>query len=1420
MAKPCSTHHAPVDSGADLVSALAQIGAQIDHQPLRSSALARIMRETFHGSDAGGAWDWRMAYDLMQAAAVQMLLRGDGAAGDIAAAKLLASRLLTETRRSEQQIRLQQFSTPLPYAALVVRAAAIRKGETVLEPSAGTSALAAFAARAGATLLLNEIDPFRQRLLRALFGGEVTGHDGEHIDDLLQTPVLPDIVVMNPPFASSVDRARDKHIAAKHLIGAAKRLAPGGRLVAIMLPGFTPERDAAHWARACGLLTPRLALTIPGQVYRKLGTTVETQLMVFDKVQEDGEMIRAAVQDLEEALPFVDTVAANRPETRPVQRAATNPHARSVGPLLVTRKRPVAKVAASNAQTNAAIPLTFTSLEAPRDNTPVSDIYARYRPQRIEIAGAQEHPTPLVESIAMASVAPPMPSNTGSDDLRLPARLIEEGHLSEAQLETIIMAHDAHGRDLPGRFTIDDDQTKLTRADDDPYACHYRLGYFLGDGTGCGKGRECAGLILVNWLAGRRKAIWVSKSATLIEDAIRDWTDLGGSPADIQPLSKWKPDQPVPMGDGILFVTYATLRSAGKCGTTRLSQILDWMGDDFDGVLAFDEAHAMQNAAGSEQGRGVKPSQQGLAGLRLQLAAPRARVFYISATGATSVHNLAYAARLGLWGQGPEYPFPSRESFVSAMEAGGVAAMEVVARDLKTLGLYTARALSFDGVEYDVLEHALTPAQIEVYDAYAGAFRTIHHNLEAALTATGVNDASGETNASAARASAKSRFESTKQRFFNHLLMGMKAPTIIRAIEEDLAAGKACVIQVVSTGESLLKRRLETTDPEDELVEGALTQRDYVLGYLEQAFPIHAQKLVEIDGTMVAEPLRDETGALVVSREALALRDAAMMDLMTLAPIPSALDQILWAFGDEAVAEVTGRSIRPLKAEDGHLFIEKRAASSNSSETQAFMDGEKDILIFSDAGGTGRSYHAAQTAKNQKRRRHYLLEPGWRADAAIQGLGRTHRSAQVSAPFFRVCTSDVHGEKRFTSTIAKRLNQLGALTKGQRETGSQGMFREEDNLESPIARAALRGYFADLAAGRAEAMSYESFTDWTALRLIDKDGVLLEELPPIQRFLNRVLALPIHMQNALFAEFMRRIADQTERARAAGMLDLGVETLRGEKIEQVSTEDLWTCPKSGAVTRIIGLEVTDPVHVLGAEEAISRNLDKTTMVNRASGRAALISARPMQMYDEDIVTLMRKAVRPNGSSYLEEMRFESSAWEEIGKSEFIRLWDEEAAALPKTTTTKLYLLTGLLLPIWKDIPTTNERIYRVTPDGATAMIGRTLSEDGAAALRARFLVSDPQTPQEMLTAALGTTAPVDLGRGLTLTRRRVAGEMRLELGGADRGMIDGLKALGCFTEIIAFQLRVFLPHEEGVDTLGILARIVGQGTSKAADQAA
>jgi C-terminal domain on Strawberry notch homologue len=51
--------------------------------------------------------------------------------------------------------------------------------------------------------------------------------------------------------------------------------------------------------------------------------------------------------------------------------------------------------------------------------------------------------------------------------------------------------------------------------------------------------------------------------------------------------------------------------------------------------------------------------------------------------------------------------------------------------------------------------------------------------------------------------------------------------------------------------------------------------------------------------------------------------------------------------------------------------------------------------------------------------------------------------------------TNVRGERRFISTIARRLDALGALTRGQRQTGGQGLFDPRDNLESSYADASL-----------------------------------------------------------------------------------------------------------------------------------------------------------------------------------------------------------------------------------------------------------------------------------------------------------------------------------------------------------------------------
>src|SRR3546814_2245366 len=83
----------------------------------------------------------------------------------------------------------------------------------------------------------------------------------------------------------------------------------------------------------------------------------------------------------------------------------------------------------------------------------------------------------------------------------------------------------------------------------------------LGDGTGAGKGRQVAGIILDNWLKGRRRAVWLSMSDRLLEDAQRDWSALGQERLLVTPLSRFRQGTPIRVEEGVLFTTYATLRS-------------------------------------------------------------------------------------------------------------------------------------------------------------------------------------------------------------------------------------------------------------------------------------------------------------------------------------------------------------------------------------------------------------------------------------------------------------------------------------------------------------------------------------------------------------------------------------------------------------------------------------------------------------------------------------------------------------------------------------------------------------------------------------------------------------------------------------------------------------------------------------------
>ncbi|KEP67822.1 methylase, partial [Thioclava dalianensis] len=1259
------------------------------------------------------AWDWKLAYEAGEVALVlflrkfgrALLARAGSPAALLPILAKVAGLLPTHTRRSEEMERFQQFSTPLPMGLAAVAAAQITARDLVLEPSAGTGLLAILAEIAGGTLALNELADTRADLLRLLFPARpVNRFDAAQIDDHLDACSSPSVILMNPPFSAQANvDGRSTEATARHLRSALARLAPGGRLVAITGAGFAP--DASAWAETFGRLTETAHFVFTGAVsgaaFAKHGTSFETRISVFDKCRggEPGgttaDLRQPMSRDVAHLMSRVTAEVPPRLELEQAANAGLGHSSLFPGNSHLTTRKPVSRSRATSATLPAksdtpieAEELNYATRDAAEDEDAarLSDaIYETFRLQAIDIPDAASHPTKLVQSAAMASVAPPKPSYRP----KLPATILRDGLLSDAQLETVIYAGEAHGAHLAGSWTVDETGDMVSAAPEDAAdAVRFRRGFFLGDGTGAGKGRQSAGILLDNWARGRRKALWISKSDKLLEDAQRDWSALGQERLLVTPLSRFAQGRDIPLTEGILFTTYATLRSEERgAKKSRVDQIVDWLGADFDGVILFDESHAMANAAGGKGERGdTMASQQGRAGLRLQHKLPNARVVYVSATGATTVHNLAYAQRLGLWG-GEDFPFATRAEFVQAIEAGGVAAMEVLARDLRSLGLYTARSLSYDGVEYEMLEHALSPEQRGIYDAYAGAFAIIHNNLTAALEAANISGAADGPSGSGtlnrqAKSAARSAFESAKQRFFGHLLTSMKTPTLIASIEADLAAGHAAVIQIVSTGEALMERRLSEIPTEEwNDIRVDITPREYVLDYLAHSFPVQLyEPFTDSEGNLSSRPVTRD-GQPVECREAVRRRDALIEKLASLPPVPGALDQIVQRFGTDLVAEVTGRSRRVVRKGEGHsarLVVENRAGAANLTETQAFMDDEKRILIFSDAGGTGRSYHADLGAKNQRLRVHYLLEPGWKADAAIQGLGRTNRTNQAQPPLFRPVATDVKAEKRFLSTIARRLDTLGAITRGQRQTGGQGLFRPEDNLESPYARDALRQLYRRIYRGDLAGCSLGAFEDATGLSLTDDNG-LKDDLPPITTFLNRLLALTIDMQAVLFAAFEELLDQRIEGAIAAGVYDLGLETLRAESFRVTDAQVIYTHPGSGAETKLLTIAEKRRNTPLSLVDALDWLDDPKArlLINSRSGRAAVQVPATSHMLDDGTIEPRLRLIRPLDASTVPAKVMEDTHWLEADRAAFTAAWTAELAEVPEFSEATLHIVAGL-----------------------------------------------------------------------------------------------------------------------------------------------
>ena len=531
-------------------------------------------------------------------------------------------------------------------------------------------------------------------------------------------------------------------------------------------------------------------------------------------------------------------------------------------------------------------------------------------------------------------------------------------------------------------------------------------------------------------------------------------------------------------------------------GTTEHEQ-------SYTGVIVFDEAHKAKNLEANTRTAKLV--------IALQDRLSMARVLYCSATGVSDIKHMAYATRLGLWG-GANPLYPTFESFHGALSKRGVGSMEMLALEMKRKGIFLARTLSWDGAEFHTLEVKLSEEATRRYDGAARWWMQVKGEIISALEYMKISPPT----------ILWSTYWSAHQRFSREMCICAKIDVVTAQALKYLESGNhAIIIGLQSTGEAGMEVALEELaetaaesagrqvrrtesgkiDFEDMTLSGlvstcASVMSNFVRNHFPVALPppdvpnvppippsgfasendrIAHQYISDRVERMKNEPLPEPIPELVERRNRL-LEAIKCLDLP-----PNPLDDIIDRLGGvENVAEMTGRTGRVLRKKTGKYRYVRRGGPSkqksyglsitasddennriNIIEKRTWMDGKKSIAIISDAASTGISLHSdSRCSTSHKRRVHFTIELPWAADKAIQQLGRSHRSGQVSAPIYKMVITNLGGERRFASAVSKRMASLGALTKGDRRAAS-GTDMSEFDIDSVFGKRALsRAYIS------------------------------------------------------------------------------------------------------------------------------------------------------------------------------------------------------------------------------------------------------------------------------------------------------------------------------------------------------------------------
>lgn len=859
----------------------------------------------------------------------------------------------------------------------------------------------------------------------------------------------------------------------------------------------------------------------------------------------------------------------------------------------------------------------------------------------------------IVETSALASVnVPPIVRKPDIDD-----SIPRDGILQAHQYQAVCQIVNAHERTLPSGE---------------------RTGYLVADGTGSGKTRIIAGVMLdaVNRKLGGGKAVMISQNRTLFNDALKDFTPFGISNRLFE-LDKYGKDSPTrKRSTGIAFTTYNNLsdnyagigrdgevKSTNKRGKadSRFGDLVKWLGKEFDGVIALDEAHT---ASKERDGRTSKQASYAQTVIDLQAAFPKARVVYLTATAAYNADDLRMLTRLGIWGKGTG--FDTRNDFVSAADRGGMSMLEVLTQGLKARGLYCSRSISFKGVECKRVVHKLTDQQVAMYnqvrDTLARVFSAIHQ-------------AGGMCGLDGKEMGLKSRnFFGAAQNLINTMVTSFKTQTAIDLGRQALKDGKSPVFQLVTTNDAAKAFKAEEARRSQSLelvsdgeAEQEVSVKDNIIKFISgPTFP--TREFLGRKKGAGAEWGSEVPDAVALQKEMLALA-------RQLPDIGNPIDVLVKEFSDVGISEVKGGMPKNVRV----------------AEVDKFNNGTNLALVFSGAGGTGSSYHADRRFKNQRQRVQIPIEFGWEPDKFIQALGRSHRNNQVMAPEFMLLSTDLAGENRFMSTIASRVSSMGAIVGGDRNSSGQ-VIGESDSLENKYGRAAVRDFASRVSSGT----GYAGLSGSEILNGMHLDADKLDELT-VKKFLARLLFLSPDQQNAIYGELMDKVDAAIAKAKEDGTYDNGIRKIDAKRVEIKNRESMSAGDNASQNRDLLTVGETYPSKRVTLDELRKRIPDTSRL-------SLMRNKRSKEVYA--VIEGRNRTLRysPNGS-YEEIDALDLQNYEAVDRKTGETEWQKKYDAIPETRELVRHYMTGDLIPVWNKMGIEHPQVYRAQPYNARPFIG-------------------------------------------------------------------------------------------------------------------